>query len=232
MGELASRILKSFFPSSLVGEDSIFLSPSFCITLGLLSVSPFNFFRTLDSLKYTSGFALLAVGKYIALFFFTLFFKAYLFCIVVGFAFIWPTGMPEKGWIKWDDVFWWNSDLSVTLHVMPIFVFAFTCHQNLFSIHNELSVQSKTKKAVDISVFSSLFIYQVVGILGYLTFGSSVSDNIISMCRISNFIKILNFLTRSKWVDCSDWTGFHCISRPVLLSSTASSMQSLLEQRH
>lgn len=53
----------------------------------------------------------------------------------------------------------------------------------IFPIHNELiqNTQARMTTIILTSIFSASFIYEVVSVLGYLTFGSRVTANIIAM---------------------------------------------------
>lgn len=68
---------------SLLADITGVLSQKWWVTISVLVVFPLGFLRRLDSLKYTSILALLAI--------------AYLVGIVVFYALLWPPGMP-KGW--------------------------------------------------------------------------------------------------------------------------------------
>jgi len=65
----------------------------------------------------------------------------------------------------------------------PVQVFAFTCAQNLFPIYNELTdnTQRRMNIVIGTSIGSAIGIYEIIGIFGYLTFGSKVGANIITM---------------------------------------------------
>jgi amino acid permease len=54
-------------------------------------------------------------------------------------------------------------------------------------VHNELAENSQDNMETVIvrSVGTSFFVYQLIGVVGYLTFGKYVSSNIIAQC---NFI--------------------------------------------
>lgn len=93
--------------------------------------------------------------------------------------------------------------------IFPVFVFAFTCAQNMLPVHNEMRASTAThfgftRQAVVTSISLAGAVYlvsdfldlfrlshrfpnlchlhcQLVGVLGYLSFGSNVGDNIITM---------------------------------------------------
>jgi len=89
--------------------------------------------------------------------------------------------MPSKGWTN--HINWWSNDLSALAHLAPVFVFAFTCHQNIFAIHNELNDNSIKRVASVIggSIGSAFWVYTLIGVFGYLSFGDGAGDNIITM---------------------------------------------------
>ena len=81
------------------------------ITLGMLIIAPLSFLRKLDSLRYTSLVALTAV--------------VYLVAVVI-WSFFWvkkSTMAPGVVLFQWDT--------NGFLRALPVFVFAFTCHQNV-----------------------------------------------------------------------------------------------------
>jgi amino acid permease len=135
----------------------------------MLCISPFTFARRLNSLRHVSAFALSAV--------------VYLLILVVYFFFF-GTGDVFSTRPSWTDIRWIHMD-SHFFSFLPIFVFAFTCHQNIFAVYNELIDNSpkEVEKVVRISIGSALGVYQTIGILGYLTFGTTVQSNIVAMCR-------------------------------------------------
>jgi amino acid permease len=51
-------------------------------------------------------------------------------------------------------------------------------------VYNELQDNSQRiiNKTIGISIGSSTFIYELIAILGYLSFGKNVSGNVISEC--------------------------------------------------
>lgn len=74
------------------------------------------------------------------------------------------------------------------LRTFPIMVFAYTCAQNILPVYNELqhSTVERSTLVTVISVGASALVYLVVALVGYATFGSNVSDNIIAMYPDTN----------------------------------------------
>ncbi|KAJ2883738.1 hypothetical protein H4R27_002570 [Coemansia aciculifera] len=168
--------------SALGFSAQLLLSRRFWITIAIVVLIPLAFQRRLDALKYTSFTALLAV--------------VYLFIVVAMFFFT-PTRKPlPKGDIV---LFKWSKEFFTHL---PVFVFAFTCHQNIFSVYNELRDNSSKQvdSTIKLSIGSACAVYQWIAILGYLTFGSKVAPNLLTMydnstvitfCRLSIAILVL-----------------------------------------
>jgi len=69
-----------------------------------------------------------------------------------------------------------------TLRALPLFVFSFTCHQNMISITNELLRPSRGRCwAVALcSIGTAIIVYLCMSFSGYATFGSKVQSNILS----------------------------------------------------
>lgn len=170
VGQLMPSVLAEFGATEN-GPLGWYLYREFWICLAMIIIIPFCFLRKLDSLKYTSMIALLGV--------------AYLFVLVI-----------------WQFIALQSSDLSSSpiprnprsdfkffdfrilrfMKSLPVFVFGFTCHQNLFAVHNELAKQTpfRMMKVVWSSIGIAAFVYLIVGSLGYVQFGRSVSSNLLS----------------------------------------------------
>ncbi|KAG8460572.1 hypothetical protein KFE25_011347 [Diacronema lutheri] len=67
------------------------------------------------------------------------------------------------------------------LRVLSIFVFGFTCQQNVFSVVNELRkpTLARIDLVVGASVLLALALYLPVGVGGYLTYGSHVAPDVL-----------------------------------------------------
>eukprot|EP01084_Bolivina_argentea_P173182 299965_1 len=65
---------------------------------------------------------------------------------------------------------------------VPIFIFAYECHSNLWPIRNEIKVPT-VKRLTRVSINTVIFcttIYAVIGYAGYLTYGDNVDGNILN----------------------------------------------------
>ncbi|KAI9783306.1 MAG: hypothetical protein M1816_001438 [Peltula sp. TS41687] len=175
IGDLMPVVVRAFGPHSKTLQ---FLDDRhFWVTVIMLIVIPFVFLRRLDSLKYASVVALMAVS--------------YLVVLVTAHYFMGDT-IKDRGTVK---VFKWAGPLP-TLSSFPVVIFAYTCHQNMFGILNELADNSpaRTISLIGTSVGSACFTYLLVAITGYLSFGDNVSGNIIrnyppstalTICRVA-----------------------------------------------
>ncbi|KAJ3541513.1 hypothetical protein NM688_g6071 [Phlebia brevispora] len=133
------------------------------ILLLMLILVPLSFLRKLDSLRHTSYIALFSV--------------AYLVVIVIVCYFFPLKGTQERGevhLIKFTPNF---------VSTFPVQVFAYTCSQNIFPIFNEIheNTQARMNIVIGTSIGGAAFIYEIIAIFGYLTFGSKVGANIIAM---------------------------------------------------
>src|SRR6201992_1561678 len=85
---------------------------NFATFISRLVVIPLSYLRRLDSLKYTSVIALVAIG--------------YLVILVLA-HFIKGDTLPDRGEVRY---FKWAGPVQ-TLANLPVIVFAYTCHQNV-----------------------------------------------------------------------------------------------------
>jgi amino acid permease len=110
IGDLMPGVVLGFNQSA--GEVGYLVDRHFWITGFMLVVIPLSFLRRLDSLKYTSIIALVAIGYLV---------------ILVLFHFIKGDTIPDRGEIS---LVHWSGPLN-TLASLPVIVFAYTCHQNV-----------------------------------------------------------------------------------------------------
>jgi amino acid permease len=161
-------IIGDLMPGVVVGlsdawdPSSCLLNRGFWITIFMIPVMVLSFMKRLDSLKYTSLVALLAIG--------------YLFGLVIVNAIRHP--LPDMSQIRILD---WAGPVAA-LRVFPIVVFAYTCHQNMFSVLNEIKNDSPSSimGVIGNSIGGAFGLYFFISIAGYLTFGNDVKGNIVS----------------------------------------------------
>ncbi|KAG9258520.1 transmembrane amino acid transporter protein-domain-containing protein [Emericellopsis atlantica] len=161
IGDLMPGVVMGFIDNA---EKSPYLvDRHFWITAFMLLVIPLSFLKRLDSLKYTSIVALISIG--------------YLIVLVIYHFHVDPHAAPEN--VR---VIQWAGAVE-TLSALPVVVFAYTCHQNMFSIMNEIKDNSQPSiiRVIGSSIGLAGIIYIVVSITGYLTFGNDVVANIVSM---------------------------------------------------
>lgn len=117
-------IIGDLMPGVALGFDSraqgvpFLMDRNFWITAFMLAIIPLCFLKRLDSLKYTSLIALVSIGYLIIL-------------VVYHFA---ADVIPNRAPVR---VITWDGPISA-LSNLPVVVFAYTCHQNMFSILNEI----------------------------------------------------------------------------------------------
>lgn len=162
IGDLMPGVALGF--NSEAGSVPFLVDRNFWITAFMLVIIPLAFLRRLDSLKYTSVIALVSIGYLIVL-------------VVYHFASDSPAERGDVHLIRW------HGPVAL-LSSLPVVVFAYTCHQNMFSILNELEDKSPASVmgVITSSIGSAASIYILVAVTGYLTFGSNVVGNIVSMC--------------------------------------------------
>ncbi|RCK55304.1 Vacuolar amino acid transporter 7 [Candida viswanathii] len=133
---------------------------TFWLLVSTVLTVPLSFLKNLDSLKYTS---ILALG---AIF--------YLAVLVVGHYI--AGDIQRKG-----EVTLFPTSATGVFSTFSIIVFAFTGHQNMFSIINEARDKSLTSltKLVNFAILLSSLLFIIVGLSGYLTFGQGVDGNVI-----------------------------------------------------
>ncbi|KAE8217888.1 hypothetical protein CF319_g8125 [Tilletia indica] len=173
-GQLMPQVVISFTKAlhhDIHSIPDILLDRSTWILVLMILLLPFCFLRRLDSLRHTSYLSLLAV--------------LYLVVIVLTYALapsMRATLPPRKGEIH---LITFDSHI---ISIFPVYVFAFTCAQNVFPVFNELkrNTEKRVNRVIGASVGTAGFVYMVVGGLGYATFGSAVADNIITMYPSTN----------------------------------------------
>ncbi|PSR87242.1 amino acid transporter [Coniella lustricola] len=161
IGDLMPGVMRGF--STNAEAYPYLMDRHFWITAFMLVIIPLSFLRRLDSLKYTSVIALISIGYLIIL-------------VVYHFA---SDSIAERGEVS---IIHWNGPVAF-LSSLPVVVFAYTCHQNMFSVLNEIKDNSPGSivGVISSSIGSAASIYVLVAITGYFTFGDNVLGNIVGM---------------------------------------------------
>ena len=164
IGDLMPGVVRGF-----ATEDRItpfLVDRHFWVTAFMLVVIPLSFLKRLDSLKYTSVIALISIGYLV---------------ILVVYHYAAHDTLPDTGYQTPLRIVGWASPIAA-LSSFPVIVFAYTCHQNMFSILNEISNNShfRTTAVVFSSIGIAAFLYILVAITGYLSFGNELGGNIVA----------------------------------------------------
>ncbi|GAA5827480.1 hypothetical protein JCM11251_003830 [Rhodosporidiobolus azoricus] len=169
IGGLMPKVVHSFAPDL---TNSILLDRRLWILASMTLLCPLAFLRRLDSLKHTSYIALCAIG--------------YLIFVVIFYTFVSHEELPPSGDVE---LFKFGPSFIQSL---PVQIFAFTCAQNIFAVFNELKTNSQPRLNLVIgsSIGGAAIIYELLGILGYVTFGSAVGGNIIEMYPRTTIVSI------------------------------------------
>jgi amino acid permease len=155
-------ITKQLLPvllATVFGESRLF-NPNLVLFLFLCVVGPVTFFDKLDKLKYTS---LCGVGAVIAVTAAAFYRYEYTTKIhAANIAYLVPASYE------------WLGGFGK-------FVFAYTCHQNIFIIHSEMEDNSlpRMKRLIFMVAVSAIVIYLTFGYANYMLYGDAVRDNVL-----------------------------------------------------
>ena len=146
-----------------VDDKSIFAARQLWVVAPLIVAAPLSYSRQISSLRYTSCVALISI----------------LLITVMVFYFALPTkssvldpcedGVDCRGSMRA------ATDVHSTLKALPLFVFAYTCHQNVISVTNELRDPTPPRfmGVIGSAVGWALAVYIIVAGAGYFTFGDA-----------------------------------------------------------
>ena len=142
------------------------------ITIAFVVVTPLSFFRALDSLKFTS---LLSFG-----------FILMLVLVIVLFAVPSVSSLDPCISYEMSDTTCpgsreWLVLNTSSVRALSIFVFAYTCQQNLFTLVNELENPSQTRvdSVIGASIGTACIVFLIAGICGYWTYGDMVASDLL-----------------------------------------------------
>eukprot|EP01065_Artemidia_motanka_P033540 TRINITY_DN40527_c0_g1_i1.p1 TRINITY_DN40527_c0_g1~~TRINITY_DN40527_c0_g1_i1.p1 ORF type:complete len:534 (+),score=116.77 TRINITY_DN40527_c0_g1_i1:68-1669(+) len=143
----------------------------FWIGCAMAIVVPLSFLRKLDSLRFTSALSLCTAVYLVGL----------LFYFTVTDHGEDRTPPPPDNQTRGDVVLAASLN-SHFLAGLPVMVFAFTCHQNIFTIHSELKDNTvmRTGIVISSSVAFTLSIYALVAVCGYMTYRRWIESNFIN----------------------------------------------------
>lgn len=135
---------------------------TFWILASTVICVPLSFMKNLSSLKYTSVLGLVAIF--------------YMALLVITHFLVGDIPKSSKGEIRL-----FPANISDVFSTFSIAVFAFTGHQNMFSIINEAKDKSMKAitKLINLAIIVSAGLFIIVGLTGYLTFGDKVNGNVI-----------------------------------------------------
>lgn len=143
------------------------LSREFWVVGAILAVLPVSFYRTFDELKKASALALVFV-----------FFLAF---GIIAYANGLADPCLDQSLEDCQGEVVPFTDAPRTLAKLPIFVFAFTCQQNIFPIVNEITnrTQGRLNMVIVCSIGFAFVLFFTVAVEGYRTFGSNVRGDVL-----------------------------------------------------
>ncbi|EMR11503.1 hypothetical protein PNEG_00516 [Pneumocystis murina B123] len=160
IGDVMPQVIRMI--KSDLSDTSFLISRHFWITIFMAFITPFMFLRRLDSLRYISIVSLFSIS--------------YLTIIVIKYFFqrnVWNSDV-EVHFLK-------GKGINAIISSVSVFIFAYNCHENMFTIVNEIRDNSRKNiaKVIFTSIGLSSILFLLLAILGYLTFGVLVPENII-----------------------------------------------------
>ncbi|RYH28773.1 hypothetical protein EON65_10905 [archaeon] len=161
IGDLMPLVIEEF------GGQQWWQQRTVWVCVGFAVVAPLCCVRTLKALEYTAA---LSVA-------FTLFIT-----LVVALFSCQIDGLDPCA--DTDDCVGARTNVSTTyatLRTLPIFIFAFACHTNIFPIAAELRGMSQGKMGwvICLSMGCIFVIYMILAVSGYQTYGDKVDPNIL-----------------------------------------------------
>jgi amino acid permease len=146
---------------------TVLLSRQFWVVGAVMAVLPVSFYQTLDDLKKASALALV--------------FVLFLAFGITAYAQGWADPCLDLDEQSCRGSVVAFTDLATTASKLPIFVFAFTCHQNIFPVVNEL--QQRTQAKINLIIVASIglafVLFYTVALQGYQTFGSKTRGDVV-----------------------------------------------------
>ncbi|KAF7684289.1 Vacuolar amino acid transporter 5 [Astathelohania contejeani] len=167
-------IIKQLLPHVTAKYNiNIFFIPIFAqLGIFVILISPLCYFKKIDSLKHTSLCGLLAIFFLLIVSICRLFQN-----IILNFS---TVDIFKAMKIQILDNSFKSPSIEWITNIGK-FIFAFTCHQNMFTVHNEMQDNSEQKmsRLIKSVIISALVVYCLFGISNYLLYGDKLSDNIL-----------------------------------------------------
>jgi len=172
----------------------------FWILLGLFLVLPISFFKTLNALRCASSLSLFIIyGLVVMVILYAqgIFDPCFDYNNNVNITLIESSASESNNYLLTSDADLADStddsneacrgetilisNFMKMIRNLAVFIFSFTCHQNIFSVVNEISNRSQARIdiVIVISVTTALILYLIVSVEGYRTYGSEVKSDII-----------------------------------------------------
>lgn len=159
IGQVTPRLMATLF----LNVPFPLSEPVFWITVGAALIAPVVYMPRMDSLKYTSLLGMLSIAYMVGL-------SVWLYARTPASA------MAPLVW-------WQPPGLLTLIQNFGVFVFAFTCHQNMLPIQNEArrNDQRNMLSIISICIFLAFSMYVIFGSLNLAVFGRTIPlpDNII-----------------------------------------------------
>lgn len=158
-------VVGDLMPDAMDGlgaKDSPWNQRRFWIGIAMAMIVPLSMLKKIDSLRFTSAISICTAF--------------YLIGVLVYFTATLGT-TEAQGSIKYVQKL--DSDF---LSGLPVMVFAFTCHQNIFAIHSELkrNTRARTLRVIIMSVLTCALLYSIVAVCGYVTYRANAESNFIN----------------------------------------------------
>jgi amino acid permease len=156
------------------------------VLIGWIVVVPLACLRTLDALKFTSAAALCFV-------FFILIFVVLFAVDTPGIPHFDPCPVINGTEPECRGSSGYLSTTPIrTLKVFSIFVFAFTCQQNIFAVCSELrnATIARIDAVISASIGVAWVVYMVVAVAGFETYGDAVKSNILVSYPVSVVVSV------------------------------------------
>jgi len=185
VGSAAANYLYYKYSSSSSSSSPWMLSRELAISVGFALAAPLSCLHNLDGLKYTSSLSLLL-----------------LFVLVVVVVMYGESGLldPCEGSVPPAPCAGGRRVIAASVwdifRVLPIFIFGFTCHQNSFSVVNEIREPTAVRigGVFIFSVSIGLCLYSAVAASGYHTYGDFVQSDLLRNYPQNGLLAVLRLL--------------------------------------